>query len=83
MKAPRACPKNSLSKISRGMALQLTLTNGRLDRGLRLWTSLASSSLPVPDSPVMSTVASVDATASTCCMTCRSARLLPTILPTR
>ena len=81
VKAPRACPKNSLSKISRGMALQLTFTNGRLDRRLRLWTSCASSSLPVPDSPVMSTVASVRATSSTCCMTCRSARLPPTIRP--
>jgi hypothetical protein len=79
--APRAWPKNSLSNISRGMALQLTRTNGRVDRGLRSWISRARSSLPVPDSPITKTVAPLDATSSTCCKTSHSARLRPTILP--
>ena len=39
------------------MAPQFTATNGPEDRGLRSWSALATSSLPVPDSPVISTVA--------------------------
>ena len=44
------------------MALQLTATNGLLRRGLASWMARASSSLPVPLSPVISTRASVPAT---------------------
>jgi 2-methylisocitrate lyase-like PEP mutase family enzyme len=62
-------------------ALQLTRTHGRCDRRLRSWISRARSSLPVPDSPVIRTVASDDATSSTCSKTWRSERLRPTIRP--
>ncbi len=37
------------------MAAQLTGTNGRLARGPSAWMALASSSLPVPVSPWIST----------------------------
>src|SRR5215469_6263516 len=35
-KAPFSCPNNSLSKRSKGMAAQLSFTNGRPQRALRL-----------------------------------------------
>ena len=63
--APLAWPKNSLSNSSRGIAAQLTRISGRRRRGLASWIARAISSLPVPDSPVISTVASVGATSST------------------
>jgi hypothetical protein len=44
------------------MAPQFTVTNGPLARLLRRWISRAISSLPVPVSPVMSTLMSVAAT---------------------
>jgi hypothetical protein len=40
------------------MAAQFTLTNGPETNGLELWMCAASSSLPVPDSPIRSTRAS-------------------------
>ena len=40
----------------------MTVTRGLPARALAPWTARATSSLPVPDSPVMSTVASVGAT---------------------
>ena len=43
------------------MAAQLTLTKGRVARGLLRWIARATSSLPVPDSPVTSTEARVGA----------------------
>ncbi len=64
MKAPRAWPKNSLSNNSRGTAAQFTRISGRSRRRLASWIARAISSLPVPDSPVTSTVASVPATRS-------------------
>jgi hypothetical protein len=45
-----------------GMAAQLTPTKGRSWRSERLWMKRASTSLPVPDSPEISTVQSVCAT---------------------
>src|SRR5262247_2425013 len=53
------------------MAAQLTLTKARADRGDRLWIARATSSLPVPVSPVISTVESVGATLDTCDNTAR------------
>ena len=64
MNAPFSWPKSSLSMSSRGMAAQLTFTNGPSARGLRRWMARAMSSLPVPLSPVMSTDALVGATFS-------------------
>jgi hypothetical protein len=48
------------------MAEQLMATNGLPRRGLALWMARASNSLPVPDSPVISTRASVPATMCAC-----------------
>jgi hypothetical protein len=44
------------------MALQLTATKLPAARGLRRWMACATSSLPVPDSPVIKTVALTAAT---------------------
>src|SRR6267378_178642 len=81
VKAPRSWPNISLSTRSRGIAAQFTRTNGFSRRGLASWIALATSSLPVPDSPVMSTRASVGATRAIICRTVSIALLLPTICP--
>src|SRR6266567_298241 len=57
VKAPLTWPNISLSIRSRGIAPQFTATNGPSRRGLSLWIACAQSSLPVPLSPVMKTVA--------------------------
>ena len=62
--APLRWPNNSDSISVSGMAAQLTVTKGILWRALRLWMARATSSLPVPVSPVMRTVLRVAATAS-------------------
>ena len=61
------------------MAAQLTGTNGRSPRLLFAWMALATSSLPVPLSPVMSTVASVGATLTMRPSTSRTACERPTM----
>jgi hypothetical protein len=75
--APRTCPKNSVSYRSRGTAAQLTLTNGLFALLLRRWTSRATSPLPVPFSPRIKTVESVEATRSICRATVWRAELCP------
>ena len=62
VKAPFSWPKSSLSRRSRGMAPQLTGTKGLSALGLAACRARTSNSLPVPDSPVTSTVLSVGAT---------------------
>ena len=62
VKAPFTWPKSSLSRSVSGIAAQLTATNGPVAALLRSWSARATSSLPVPLSPVTSTVASVSAT---------------------
>ena len=62
VKAPFSWPNNSLSMSVSGMAAQLMATNGPALRGLRLWMARATSSLPVPLSPVTSTAALLGAT---------------------
>ena len=57
--APRTWPNSSLSIRFSGIAPQLTTMNGPSLRGLRWCTARAISSLPVPVSPVMSTLMSV------------------------
>ena len=64
--APFSWPKSSDSSSSSAIALQLIATNGLWRRGLALWIARASSSLPVPLSPVISTRASVPATMCAC-----------------
>src|SRR5207253_3100924 len=48
----------------KGMAAQFTAMNGPALTRLRAWISLATSSFPVPDSPVIKTFTSVWATRS-------------------
>ncbi len=61
VKLPFSWPKSSDSISSSGIAAQLTWTNGRSRRGEWRWMARATSSLPVPLSPVMRTVAGVGA----------------------
>ena len=64
VKAPLTWPNSSDSIRSFGSAAQLILTSGPSTRGLWACTALAASSLPVPLSPTMSTLASEPATDS-------------------
>ena len=61
VKAPRTCPNSSLASMSDVKVAQFTAWNGRFARGLSWCRALATSSLPVPLSPRMSTVASLRA----------------------
>ena len=70
VKAPRSWPNSSLSISSEGMAAQFTSTNGAPARRLFACSHRATSSLPVPFSPVMSTRASHGATLSISSRTC-------------
>ena len=64
-----------------GIALQLTGTNGSAPRALTSWIARATSSLPVPDSPVTSTGAMLRATFSTSERTCCIAADWPAMRP--
>ena len=57
VKAPRSWPNNSDSSKSFGMAAVLIAMKGLVARGLCRCNARATSSLPVPDSPLISTVA--------------------------
>ena len=61
--------------------MQLTVMNGSSRRGELVWMDLAMSSLPVPDSPRMSTVdldgAARSTMSMTCCMPLPRAMMLP------
>ena len=59
--APFSWPKISLSSSVSGIAAQLTATKGPRPRGDSSWSVRATSSLPVPLSPVMRTAAGVGA----------------------
>jgi len=65
------------------MAAQLTLTNGASERRDRAWMASATTSLPEPDSPVMSTVESSGATRRTMSATSRMAGDCPTMAGVR
>lgn len=64
VKAPASWPNISLSKICSGTAPQFSAMNGLSWRGDSVCRLRATSSLPVPVSPLMSTGASVAATLS-------------------
>ena len=64
VKAPLSWPNSSLSSRCSESAAQLTEMKGASLRGLWLWIARATNSLPVPDSPVMSTELGVGATFS-------------------
>jgi hypothetical protein len=79
--APRSWPNSSDSMSVSGSAAQLTAMNGPAARALSSWRARAMISLPVPFSPVMSTVALVSATARACLRIFSSAGALPTKRP--
>ena len=61
------------------MAAQFTLISGMSRCALRAWMARATSSLPVPVSPVIRTVLLVSATSSALRITSSIARLRPTM----
>jgi len=63
------------------IALQSTTTNAPLLRLDASWIARAASSLPVPDSPSISTVASLGDDISSTANSSRIATLLPAIAP--
>ena len=83
VKAPRSWPNSSDSRSSVDSAAQLTATNARSRLLPSVWMARATSSLPVPDSPVTSTVASASAARSTTRNRRRIGSDWPTISPSR
>ena len=81
VKAPRTCPNSSLSTSAGEMAPQSTMMNGLSARRPRLTISVATSSLPVPLSPWMSTLISLCEILSRVANSLRIGRLVPTIAP--
>ena len=79
VKLPFSWPKSSLSMSPSGMAPQLMATKGWSRRSLRPWMVRATTSLPVPLSPVTSTVVRVGASFSTSWRTSRMAGESPRI----
>jgi hypothetical protein len=65
VKAPRSKPNSSLSSSVSGNAAQLTARNGRSPRPEASWIARATSSLPVPRSPTISTGRGMRATRAT------------------
>jgi len=78
VKAPFSWPNSSLSSNVSGSAPTFTAMNGLLRRGLSLWIARATSSLPVPLSPSISTVLVTGASCSTFTSTSRTGALSPT-----
>lgn len=60
--APLAWPKRSEATVSAAVAPQLKRMSGRRRRSLAVWIAVATSALPVPLSPEISTRAAVSAT---------------------
>ena len=77
--APRSWPNSSDSSSVSGSAAQFTFTKGRAARGEPPWISPATSSLPVPVSPVRSTVERLGATRCASSTAACIAALSPTI----
>ena len=77
--APRTWPNSSASSSVSGIALQLSATKRCARRGLLWWIARATSSLPVPVSPVMRMVLFVGATVSSRWNRSRIGRLRPMI----
>jgi hypothetical protein len=78
VKAPRTCPNSSDSSRFSGIAPQFTAMNGLSLRSERSWIARATSSLPVPLSPLTSTLVRVVATWAIRSCTRASAALEPT-----
>ena len=64
--APFSAPNSSLSKSVSGSAAQLISTNGPRARASLSWSARAIAVLPVPLSPLISTVPSTDAATESC-----------------
>ena len=64
VKEPRSWPNSSLSISGSGIAAQLIATKGPAARGPSSWMARATSSFPVPLSPLISTLARERATRS-------------------
>ncbi len=79
MNAPFSWPKSSDSRSVSGIAAQFNGRNGRSARGLSPWTPRATSSFPVPLSPVIRTFIRVGATRRIFRSTSSIAREDPTI----
>ena len=79
VKAPFRQPKSSLSSRVSGKAAQFTATKGLAARGLPRWMARAISSLPVPVSPEISTVALARLAHAIRPKTCCISGLSPTI----
>ena len=77
--APRVCPNSSASNSDSGIAAQFSTTNAFAARALNRCTAFATSSLPVPVSPSISTVVERGATSLTIRAISRIAALSPTI----
>ena len=77
VKEPLMCPKSSLSSKSAGIAAQLTATKGFALRRPCSCRARATSSLPVPVSPRIKTVASLSAARPIVFCTRRIASLEP------
>ena len=80
--APLAWPKSASSSRVSGNSAQFTGTKGPFARRLRSWSARATSSLPVPLSPVIRTVLSVAAALRTVATTRWMAALTPTTAST-
>ena len=75
--APLTCPKSSLSAIPSARPPAFIVTSGRLRRSESACSQVATTSLPVPCSPVISTAASDGAIRSMVCRTSRIAAESP------
>ncbi len=82
VKAPASWPNISLSMSSLGTAAQFIFSSGPLARLLARWMARATSSLPVPRSPVMKTVAVAFAARPICSRRSTMERLSPMSSPT-
>ena len=78
VKAPRSWPNSSDSRISAGIAAQSTGRNVWRARGEWRWIARATSSLPAPDSPRIST----DDRAAATCWILRNSSSIAGVWPT-
>jgi len=83
VKAPRTCPKSSDSISPSGMAPQFTETKGLSRRKLLKWIARATSSFPVPLSPVTMAVEGLSAILRMVSKTSAMTPLLPMMFSKR
>ena len=81
VKAPRTCPKSSLSSSPSGIAVQLIGTKGLSARLPWKWIVRATTSLPVPLSPLIKTLLRLCAICRMSAKISRMAGLVPISSP--